>query len=134
MNSNLSHLISDYQASVRTAVQLIQKSGIQLPATNRDWVATDIPKRGQLLGGVPYFKHGYGCAVKLPTGTIDFDFGKRGEIDGFDEWRLIRFAGLKLFEYGFPSEDSLKECFKAEVTAGSLVYSGHILYYITDAT
>ncbi|GGM30190.1 DUF6896 domain-containing protein [Pseudomonas asuensis] len=86
------------------------------------------------LGGVPYFKHGYGCAVKLPTGTIDFDFGKRGEIDGFDEWRLIRFAGLKLFEYGFPSEDSLKECFKAEVTAGSLVYSGHILYYITDAT
>ncbi|AYN94211.1 hypothetical protein EAW52_09665 [Pseudomonas sp. LTJR-52] len=134
MNNNLARLISDYQASVRIAVQLMQKSGIQLPPTNTDWTAADISQRGELLGGITYFKHGYGCAVKLPAGTVDFDFGEHGEIDGFDAWRLIGFAGLRLSEYGFATEDSLNECFKAEVEAGSLVYSGYILYYIADAT
>lgn len=134
MNNNLARLISDYQASVRMAVQLMQKSGIRLPATNTDWTATDVPQRGELQGGITYFKHGYGCAVKLPAGTVDFDFGERGEIDGFDAWRLIGFAGSRLSEYGFASEALLNECFKAEVAAGSLVYSGYILHYIADAT
>ena len=33
----------------------------------------------------------------------------------------------------FPSEASFNECFKAEVAAGSLMYSGYILYYIAGA-
>ena len=65
--------------------------------------------------------------------SVDFDFGEHGEIDGFDAWRLVGFAGSRLSEYGFPSEASLNECFKAEVAAGSLVYSGYILHYIADA-
>ena len=63
MNNNLAHLITDYQASVRAAVELMQQSGIPLPATNTDWAATDIPQRGEVEGGIPYFKHGYGCAT-----------------------------------------------------------------------
>ena len=133
MDNHLARLISDYQASVRAAVELLQQSGIPLPATDADWAATDIPQRGELDGGIPYFKHGYGCAVRLPAGSVDFDFGEHGEIDGFDAWRLVGFAGSRLSEYGFPSEASLNECFKAEVAAGSLVYSGYILHYIADA-
>lgn len=68
--------------------------------------------------------------IKLPTGAVDFDFGEHGEIDGFDAWRLIGFAGSKLFEYGFASDASLKECFNEEVAAGALAYSGDTLYYI----
>ena len=63
MDNHLARLISDYQASVRAAVELLQQSGIPLPATDADWAATDIPQRGGLDGGIPYFKHGYGCAV-----------------------------------------------------------------------
>ncbi|MBD7987437.1 hypothetical protein H9645_05285 [Luteimonas sp. Sa2BVA3] len=133
MDSNLARLISDYQVNVRAAVELMRQSGIPLPATNTDWAATDIPQRGELKGGVAYFKHGYGCAVRLPAGTVDFDFGEHGEIYGFDAWRLVGFAGPRLPEYGFVSEASFNECFKAEVAAGSLVYSGYILYYIADA-
>ena len=133
MNNQLAILISDYQASVGAAVDLMQRSGIPRPLTNRDWVGTDIPHRGELEGGVRYFKHGYGCAVSLPTGTVDFDFGAHGEISGFDIWRLASFAGNKLSEYGFADEDAIKECFEAEVEAGSLMYSGYILYYLADA-
>jgi hypothetical protein len=134
MNNQLAILISDYQASVGTAVDIMHRSGIPRPLTNMDWVGTDIPQRGELEGGVRYFKHGYGCAVSLPTGTVDFDFGAHGEIGGFYAWRLASFAGDKLSEYGFADEDALTECFKAEVAAGSLVYSGYILYYVADDT
>jgi hypothetical protein len=130
MNNQLTNLISDYQASVRTAVELMQRSGIPMPLTCTDWIDTNIPEIGELDGGIRYFKHGYGCAVNLATGKIDFDFGRQGEIGGFDVWRLTRFAGSRLTEYGFDTEHSLEECFKAAVTTGSLIYSGYILYYV----
>ncbi|WP_095100872.1 hypothetical protein [Pseudomonas sp. Irchel 3A5] len=130
MNSQLARLIANYQTSVRTSVELMQVSGIARPATSMDWVANDIPQRGELSGGVKYFKHGYGCAVHLPSGTVDFDFGPHGEIDGFDAWRLIGFADEKLTDYGFADEETLKACFAAEVAAGALEYSGYILYYL----
>ncbi|ROM79037.1 hypothetical protein BK654_06595 [Pseudomonas brassicacearum] len=134
MKNQLAILISDYQASVGAAVDMMLRSGIPRPLTNTDWVGADIPQHGELEGGVRYFKHGYGCAVRLPTGTVDFDFGAHGEIGGFDAWRLASFAGDKLSEYGFADEDALTECFEAEVAAGSLVYSGYILYYVADDT
>jgi hypothetical protein len=130
MNANLARLISDYQSSVRRTVELMVQSGIALPATNNDWVGSGIPQRGELTGGVRYFKHGFGCAVRLPNAVVDFDFGERGEIDGFDASRLVVFAGSKLLEYGFASEAALNACFDAEVAAGSLVYSGRILYCV----
>lgn len=133
MNNRLARLISGYQASVRTSVALMQRSGIPLTLTCMDWVKTNIPNRGQLEGGIHYYKHGYGCAVSLFTGKVDFDFGRCGEIGGFDVWLLAGFADSRLLEYGFATETALKECFKEEVAAGSLVYSGYILYYVADA-
>ncbi|NWB99549.1 hypothetical protein HX882_27045 [Pseudomonas gingeri] len=128
MNNNLAHLISDYQACVRTAVELMQRSGIPRPSTCREWAAMGIPARGELEGGVRYYKHGYGCAVSLSTGKVDFDFGRAGEIGGFDVWRLTNFADTRLPEYGFATEGILKACFNAEVAAGSLVRPGGRLY------
>lgn len=134
MHYQLANLIYDYQASVKTAVDLMERSGIPRPPTNTDWIGTDISQSGELEGRVRYFKHGYGCAVSLPTGRVDFDFGEQGEINGFDVWRLAGFADARLPEYGFADEDALKECFKAEVMSGHLVYSGYILYYLAVAT
>jgi hypothetical protein len=132
VNKQLASLIFDYQGSVRTAAVLMQRSGIRMPFSSAHWVETDIPACGELEGGIHYFKHGFGCAVSLSTGEVDFDFGEQGEIGGFDVWRLIRFAGVRLAEYGFDTEDALKECFNAAVTAGSLVYSGRIHYYVAN--
>ena len=134
MNQNLAVLISDYQASVRIAVALMRESGIPIPASNTDWAFNGIEQSGELNGGCPYFKHGYGCKVRLPSGiAVDFDFGEHGQINGFDAGRLAHFAGSKLTDYGFSSEEALNGCFEAEIASGSLVSSGYILYYIANA-
>ena len=129
MNQHLVRLISDYQESVRHAIELLEKSGVPRPVTNTEWVGLDIAHVGKLEGGFSYRKHGYGCEVDLPGGRVDFDFGENGEIDGFDTWRLCGFAGKRLATYGFSNEAELKTSFDDAVSAGSLVYSGYLLYY-----
>lgn len=130
MDKKLKKLISGYRASVRTAVELIGRSGIPLPVTSRSWIETDIPTHGTLEGGISYYKHGNGCLVDLPSGSVDFDFGWLGEIDGFDSWRLTKFAGSELANYGFETKGAVENSFDAAVKSGELVQSGSILYYV----
>lgn len=133
MDKKLAQLISDYQVSVSAALRLMQKSGIPLPLTAIDWAENDLPRYGELDGSIGYYKHGAGCAVSLPTGKIDFDFGEQGEIDGFDLWGLTCFAGSRLVEYGFDKKAVLEDSFSAAAKSGSLVVSGHSLYYVADS-
>jgi hypothetical protein len=132
MDSRLSTLVSDYQAAVRQAVELLVASGIERPTSNDSWAGLDIPHRGELNGQIRYFKHGYGCAVRFPSNAVDFDFGSNGEIDGFDAWRLVGFAGTRLGAYGFSSEAELKATFTAAVDRGELCFSGYLLYYLSE--
>ena len=132
MDPRLAALIDDYLAAVATAVRTLIDGGIDRPTSNTAWVGNGMPQTGVLPGGVKYFKHGYGCAVHLHSGLVDFDFGKNGQINGFDAWRLASFAEGRLAQYGFVSEDALKACFDAEVAAGALVFSGYILHYLSD--
>jgi len=131
MDSRLFTLVSDYQAVVRQAVELLGASGIECPSSNASWADRDIPQRGKLNGKILYYKHGYGCAVHFPTQVVDFDFGSNGEIDGFDVWRLVGFAGTRLCAYGFSSEAELKATFTAAVDLGELRFSGYLLYYLS---
>ena len=135
MIDGLAQLICDYQGAVRTAVALLEGSGIPKPATPDAWAGLDIPQRGELQGGVRYFKHGYGCAVNLPSGKVDFDFGAEGKIDGFDLWRLVGFAEGRLITYGFSSEQDVKSAFQLAEQSGEIVRSDYILFYLagTDA-
>ncbi|CBJ39482.1 conserved protein of unknown function [Ralstonia solanacearum CMR15] len=133
MNKQLARLISEYQTSVHAALILMQRSGISMPFSDAAWVETDIPQHGELEGGIPYFKHGYGCAVSLRSGEVDFDFGEQGEFGGFDAWRLARFAGEKLAEYGFDSNKALTVHFDAAVASGALIREGHVLHYVANA-
>ncbi len=120
MTDSLTQLIHDYQAAVRTAIALLEGSGISRPATPFAWVLLRIPQSGELSGGVHYFKHGYGCTVYLPFREVDFDFGKEGQIDGFDLWRLVDFAKDRLNTYGFTSEQDVKAAFQAAVKSGKI--------------
>lgn len=133
MDKKLKNLISDYQDSVRAAVELIHRSGIPLPVTSFGWVLTDIPDDGELEGGFSYCKHGTGCLVDLPTGSVDFDFGRLGEIDGFDSWRLFKFAESQLAKYGFETEEAIEKSFEAAVKSGELVSPCYTLYYVTQS-
>jgi len=134
MNKQLADLICDYQAKVREALLLMQRSGIRMPSSNWRWIEADIPQKGLLDGNIAYMKHGIGCTVYLPDGEVDFDFGKRGEIDGFDAWRLSLFASEKLPTYGFENQDTLEKCFETAVAEGYLVRSDDSLFYVANLT
>jgi len=91
-----------------------------------------MPQIGELSGGISYFKHGYGCAVHFSNGVVDFDFGSNGEFDGFNESRLIGFAGDRLEQYGFSSDESLKNIFDVAANSDDMRNSGYILYYLAS--
>ncbi|WP_250504275.1 hypothetical protein [Caballeronia sp. AZ7_KS35] len=125
------NLIADYQASVRSAVALMYRSGIELPSCSSDWIDSGIDLNGMLDGGIRYLKHGTGCAVFLPAGEVDFDFGRHGEINGIDPWKLLCFARDHLPSYGF-TERSFKEAFAKAVQSGELVLSDDNLHYVAN--
>lgn len=133
MDARLAQLIDDYLSTVSTAVHLLEEAGIPMPLSNAAWAANGIPNEGVLPGGVPYKKHGYGCEVELRGQWVDFDFGRYGETDGFDYFRLSSFANGRLREYGFSGEKDMKACFDRAVEAGALRYSGYVLHYVAEA-
>jgi len=71
--------------------------------------------------------------LHLPSGSVDFDFGRAGQINGFDVWRLADFAGDRLAAIGFKSRDELEQIFNAEADSGKILSSGYILHYVTEA-
>ncbi|MCD0458956.1 DUF6896 domain-containing protein [Roseiconus lacunae] len=134
MDDRLRPLIDDYKSTVARAVAALEATGIPRPASTTEWVGYDVPGRGQLKGGGEYFIHGFGCAVRLPDTSVDFDFGDDGQIDGFDWYRLSSFAGSLLStKYGIPDETKLRSLIDDAHTSGDLVHSGYILSYTRDS-
>jgi hypothetical protein len=134
MDDRLRPLIDDYKLTVARAVAALEATGIPRPASTTEWVGYDVPGRGQLKGGGEYFIHGFGCAVRLPDTSVDFDFGDDGQIDGFDWYRLASFAGSRLStQYGIRDETELRSLIDDAHTSGDLVPSGYILSYTQDS-
>lgn len=133
MDKRLAQLISAYQAAVGAAVLLMSESGIEMPSSNIEWLELPIPAHGELKSGIKYFKHGFGCWVQLPEGKVDFDFGEMGQIDGFDEWRLLNFCRDGLSVYGFETQQALFDCFRHALAKRMLVAGLYNLYYVVDS-
>lgn len=134
MDSRLAHLIKDYQSAVAYSIDILEAHGIPRPTSTLDWVASDIPVSAELPDGTCYSKHGFGCAVKTDRFVVDFDFGEQGQIDGFDLWRLNKFARGRLGNYEISSEQELETLFDTVCKSGELTYSGYILWYIAAST
>lgn len=132
MDERLVRLIGDYHQAVRKALALMQKSGIPLPKSSGEWLDTDLSHISCLNGGVGFWQHGIGFKVDFPEGSVDFDFGKFGEISGFDAWRLSRFAAERLPAYGFNTEQEFAACFNKAVKNKELTPLASSLYYRTN--
>ncbi len=130
MDEGLQRLIQEYLAAVQEAVAELSASGLALPGSGMEWAASGIPRRGVLVSGRPYLKHGYGCTVGTEPNEVDFDFGEGGETDGFDGWRLARFTGFQPSAYGFAGEKELERALAVEAEQGRVVKRGS-LYYLT---
>lgn len=121
MDDRLDRLINDYLQAVRTALTLMQKSGVSLPHTSGGWIDTDLSRLPKLNDGIEYRKHGHGCWVNLPDGAVDFDFGRFGEISGLDIWRLEQFSNQRQDTYGFSTDRELYDCFDNAIKTGLII-------------
>jgi len=131
MDPRLFPLVVDYQRAVaKRFEQLRTELGIEAPKSDIEWAANGIAGRGRLSDGAEFFKHGYGCAIKYAGGAVDFDFGREGEIDGFDASRLWDFAEATNRSYGFSGFKDVDTAVKKAAAEGSLRFSGYILYYL----
>jgi hypothetical protein len=133
MNAQLACLILEYQLKVREALVLMYRSGIRMPDSDMAWVQADIPEEGRLDGDVAYFKHGAGCLVCLPSGEVDFDFGRLGEIDGFDAWHLFIFSEKNSSKCVFESLKDLNICIEDELSKGNLTRLDDGLFYVASS-
>lgn len=133
MKNELQELIDAYRAKASELIPLLSEAlGFKLPITNTEWVGLDIPHRGQTSDGLKYFKHGYGVAIKFDGGEIDIDFGDKGEYDGFDGWRLFRFAETNHIRTPYKDFHEVEADIEDALAKGQLRYSGYILYYLNN--
>jgi uncharacterized protein DUF6896 len=120
MERSVIALITAYQRAVARAVDELKASGIPQPQSNVGWALNGIPNIGALTAGGTYRKHGYGCTVETSAGEVDFDFGSRGEVDGFDAWRLWLFADARREAFGVLGEAQIRESLEVAHERGEL--------------
>lgn len=133
MKNELLELIEAYRAKASELIPRLSASlGFKLPITNTEWTGLDIPPQGKTSDGLQYFKHGYGVAIKYDGGVIDVDFGDRGEYDGFDAWRLFRFAEECKFDTPYQDFREIEADIKDAESGRQLRFSGYILYYLCN--
>lgn len=104
MDVRLRALIDEYLAAIQEALDLFRRHKGLGPEAVMCWRQQDELARqiGHIdpAGQIPYFFHGIGCTVHLPAGAVDWDFGHGGRSDGFDAWRLARFAQERPSRHG----------------------------------
>jgi hypothetical protein len=90
-NETLETLINDFISTVESSTLSLElKFGTR--DIRRLWYTKEIERCGRVTRGVKYQLHGIGCRINSSTGSVDFDYGPNGEINGFDTWRLYNFA------------------------------------------
>lgn len=97
-------LVHDYKSQTALAADQLSKE-LSVDDLLAAWQERTISQRGVLSDGSEYQFHGLGCTVSRGDIDIDFDFGPGGRADGFDAWRLWRFA--KQFPEKYPDFQQL---------------------------
>jgi hypothetical protein len=125
MHPTFHQQISAYLAAVADRLSLLQREqGILPPNSNVEWTTNRMCKVGTLSGGVKFVKHGYGCRFEGGGETVDFDFGERGEFNGFDAWRLSEYYGASLLR-------GIQFALDQALLAGEIERRGN-LYYLRN--
>jgi hypothetical protein len=134
VDTPLHSLIIDYRNAVYRAALKLRRGGISMPISNFVWATSRMPAAGTLPSGATYRAHGYGCKVFMEEGEIDLDFGDKGEINGFDAWRLWRFAEPRTDKYGVTSHMELRAMLDSFHAQGALTKEseGSLYYFVDD--
>lgn len=79
------------------------------------------------IDDVAIYCHGFGVELRFDELVIDFDWGDKGQGDGFDGWRLYNFALDNCLGIGV-SDIELNEWIDRAVATGTLIADGNLYY------
>lgn len=105
--------------------------GVRFPRSDVDWVAVCLEcglYGVRTVNGHTVFAHGFGIAIDFPDLTIDFDWGERGEPDGFDAWRLWIFHEDNGLLSHLPDLAQVREWLIDAAAAGELTRDRSLFY------
>ena len=136
MHSELTEAIREFRADQELALAYLHgELRIPVPTTAVEWAANGHEHVQQVRSiaetrGVSLYVHGFGIEVTHPRFHIDFDYGRDGETDCFDRWRLSLHRHLRL---GLPDpvDDPrpIKEWLQQAADTGELVRIEYSMYY-----
>jgi hypothetical protein len=133
MNADLLNLIKKYQESVELLFPRVAKHlNVELPISNREWTGIEADQRGETSCGVRYFIHGYGIAMNDGKVKVDFDLGEKGQINGFDAWRLESFVEENNIETALSDGKLIEAAIKEAESNGEVIRSEYILCYLKN--
>lgn len=122
---SMAELIRDYTTMTKAAAAQLQRE-LAVENVFEAWQQRQVQQRGSLSDGSAYQFHGIGCVIERTDDIdLDFDFGAGGRADGFDAWRLWRFA--KQFPAKYPDlqqRDQVEIALRALADKGVVCPSG----------
>ena len=133
MNPLLGTLIDSFLTMVSESEDLMKAHfNVDEPRLFRQ---NDIPRSGQ-FDTFKYSFHGIGCSFSSKKRTVDYDYGDRGRIDGFDLWRLSQYGKqFKEFSEYIDSGEINKEFDQCIVNGNFVRSDGEYdnLYYLSGS-
>jgi len=129
MNAALRILIEDFvTTTAKRFAQLQRELAVSAPTSRIDWATNAMKKKGTLSDGATFSKHGAGVRIVGKSDTIDFDFGDRGEIDGFDAWRLSEFVRGSPTKHSLSTPREIQGALDSALAAGEIEKRGSLYY------
>jgi len=134
MHKTLDLLIEEFRVAQEIGVSTLRHDlKIPLPTSEKNWFQYCCENNLyeiKNLNGIGIYAHGYGIELKIGTLTIDFDWGAKGEPDGFDGWRLYNFSRDNLPKIKCEHLE-VNSWFESALEVGELIKGGK-LYYDPD--
>lgn len=133
--NDLINVIQAYQKEIHDGLEAFERQ-IGRRDLIRAWREGLLEKSGALIDGTKYEFHGIGCCLSFNDHEVDFDFSSDSRPDGFDLWRLWRYA--KQFPDRFSRYQNKSEVQKDfnELIAASMVVrlfsTESTLYFLAD--
>jgi hypothetical protein len=133
MNDELLKIIKMYQDSVELLFpRVADHLNVKLPISNIEWTCIEADQRGETPCGIRYFIHGYGIAMDDGNIKVDFDLGEKGQINGFDAWRLESFVEENHIDTKLSGNNLIETAIKEAESNGEVIRSDYILYYLQN--
>jgi hypothetical protein len=136
VNQDLLLLISIFNQAQLEAVEILEsKFNCRRPETTDDYIGRCVQvirEKNYEADGYKIRPHGYGMAVNTGNFKIDFDFGKNGELNGFDPWRLHEFARINKIKTNLETEEMIKLAIEEAVQKSEIYKSSYINYYVNS--